>query len=777
MKSFLMFICLVSGAFAQAGFNFNQRLAVQGFLKGPSAPLATGSYAMKFLIKNNGATVWAKSFAGANKVSVVDGLFTQILGGTDDNSVSLASNLLDVANASSAVTVDVVVDLEDDGLGVGTDATYSNLDLVPAPLALLSHLATNLTQNGAGNGQFLMWNGSHNRWEPTDLSVMTLPANSIGSGQLAGGSVDNSKLAAGSVDLSSSTVTGALPVAKGGTGLNSLGAANQILAMNPLANSLEFKTITAGNGISISQSPGGIQINATTSGGTGNGTVTSVSAMAPLGVTTGATTPSISISNGTATGQALRWNAGTGSWEKTKLSYNDLVNTSSASPWPTSSCSSNQFLTWSAVSDAFNCTSILDATSSSKGLVQVGSGLSISGGVISLASGSVGGGNIATGSINNSHISNGAGIQYSKLNLTGSINENDLSSATQIPYSKLRLSASITDTDLSSSANISYGKLNLSGSIGTNDLAGKSVSAAKLADGSVDLASSSIANQLSLGHGGTGTALNASSGGIVYSSSSALAISDTGSPGQILQSNGTAPPTWKTLSPLPNTRGIINLWEEFMTTFTAPSGSLFHEGVALWTGASGAGSLAPLAGAPSGTYGVARYTTGTSTGNFAALGFCSQGNAMGTPSFSGRFESNDNWTFEIRLSVSNTSANSGLLRLGLPAWQSATAGNPQGVYLEYGNGNTNVTAYSRDASGVQNSVQSAVAASTYTRWTISYDGSKVHFYKNGIEFGAGYAANIPVGTAVCPGLFYTSGSVARNIDIDYIAYNQTTNAR
>ena len=49
---------------------------------------------------------------------------------------------------------------------------------------------------------------------------------------------------------------------------------------------------------------------------------------------------------------------------------------------------------------------------------------------------------------------------------------------------------------------------------------------------------------LELGYGGTGVALTAKSGGIVYSSSSSLGIIDAGSPGMVLTSNGTSLPYW-----------------------------------------------------------------------------------------------------------------------------------------------------------------------------------------------------------------------------------------
>jgi len=74
----------------------------------------------------------------------------------------------------------------------------------------------------------------------------------------------------------------------------SLGASNQILGINTAGNALEYKSITAGSGISVSHSGGAVTINATGGGGLGSVTDVSVSGL-PLSVSHGSTTPRISI--------------------------------------------------------------------------------------------------------------------------------------------------------------------------------------------------------------------------------------------------------------------------------------------------------------------------------------------------------------------------------------------------------------------------------------------------------------------------------------------------
>jgi len=74
---------------------------------------------------------------------------------------------------------------------------------------------------------------------------------------------------------------------------SALGTANQVLGMNAAGTALENKSVTAGAGVTVTHSAGGIEVAATGSGGT----VTSVSGTAPISVATGTSTPVISIAD------------------------------------------------------------------------------------------------------------------------------------------------------------------------------------------------------------------------------------------------------------------------------------------------------------------------------------------------------------------------------------------------------------------------------------------------------------------------------------------------
>jgi hypothetical protein len=58
----------------------------------------------------------------------------------------------------------------------------------------------------------------------------------------------------------------------------------------------------------------------------------------------------------------------------------------------------------------------------------------------------------------------------------------------------------------------------------------------------------------SLASGGSGAALSAVQGGIVYGTASAMAFSAAGSFGQVFTSQGTSPPIWTTIS------GVLTTW-------------------------------------------------------------------------------------------------------------------------------------------------------------------------------------------------------------------------
>jgi hypothetical protein len=101
------------------------------------------------------------------------------------------------------------------------------------------------------------------------------------------------------ISLTNTTISLATPVtvANGGTGLSTAPTNGQLLIGN--GSNYTLSTLTAGSGVSITNSAGSITLSATNSGA-----VTSVTATGPL-TSSGGTTPDISIANSTGTGSVV----------------------------------------------------------------------------------------------------------------------------------------------------------------------------------------------------------------------------------------------------------------------------------------------------------------------------------------------------------------------------------------------------------------------------------------------------------------------------------------
>lgn len=77
---------------------------------------------------------------------------------------------------------------------------------------------------------------------------------------------------------------------------------------------------------------------------------------------------------------------------------------------------------------------------------------------------------------------------------------------------------------------------------------------------------------LSMARGGSGAALTAANGGIIYSSASAMAVLASGTSGQVLQSNGAAAPSWVAASSGANT-ALSNLASTAVNANIVPDGN------------------------------------------------------------------------------------------------------------------------------------------------------------------------------------------------------------
>lgn len=213
-------------------------------------------------------------------------------------------------------------------------------------------------------GEVLKFDGT--KWAPAaDTSNSGTITNVIAGTGLTGGgtsgavtlNVDGSAV----TNLNPANLSAAVPVNKGGTGQTT--AAAGFNALSPLTTKGDILARDGSGSTRLAVGTNGQILAADSAEATGlkwitpnTGTVTTVSAAAPLAVATASTTPAISIADGTVNGQTLRWNAG--AWTATKLVYTDLLNANSLSPWPSSSCTAGQAIVWISGSDSFACSSI-----------------------------------------------------------------------------------------------------------------------------------------------------------------------------------------------------------------------------------------------------------------------------------------------------------------------------------------------------------------------------------------------------------------------------------
>lgn len=142
-----------------------------------------------------------------------------------------------------------------DGIQYTDQPTFSNIagTVLPAQLP-------NPTSSTLGGIQSAA--AQTNKWiyqiSPSGVPALSQPAFSNLSGQC---------------DLTSQ-VTNSLPVANGGTGLTSLGTANQLLGMNSGASTLEYKTLNGSSSVTVTHGTNSITLAATGFSGSLSGDVT-----------------------------------------------------------------------------------------------------------------------------------------------------------------------------------------------------------------------------------------------------------------------------------------------------------------------------------------------------------------------------------------------------------------------------------------------------------------------------------------------------------------------
>jgi len=229
-----------------------------------------------FGIDNNDATTMGSTISDAVAIYALTPA-QNAMGGTITNSYGLyiqaqsGTNITNSYGVYQTGTSDINYFAGRVGIGTTSPGTLLHLGAgtaTVAPFRLTSGI--NLTTAAAGSMEF---DGSNLYFTPatTRKTVAFTDSNITGT---------------------AANVTGTVATGNGGTGLTSIGSSNQVLGVDSGATALEYKTVTAGTGISISHTAGAITITNTSP--SSGGTVTSVTASSPL-ASSGGTAPDISL--------------------------------------------------------------------------------------------------------------------------------------------------------------------------------------------------------------------------------------------------------------------------------------------------------------------------------------------------------------------------------------------------------------------------------------------------------------------------------------------------
>ena len=369
------------------------------------------------------------------------------------------------------------------------------------------------------------------------------------------------------------TLAGTLGVGNGGTGQASY-TNGQLLIGNTTGNTLTKATLTAGTNVSITNGSGSITINATDQY---VGTVTSVSVVSANGfagtVATATTTPAITLStsvNGLVKGNGTALSAA--------VAATDYVA-------PSAYASANGL--------TMATSRLLGRTTASTGAaeeISVAGGLTLSGGVLTGASGTV-------------------------TSVTGTspvVSSGGSTPAISMPAATTSVNGYLTSTDWTTFNNKGSGTVTSVSGTGTVNgitLTGTITSSGSLTLGGT-LSGVSLTTQVSgtlpIANGGTNGTSAPTAGAVPYGTGTAYAFTAAGTSGQVLTSAGAGVPTWTT----PTTG-----------TVTSVSGTGTVNGITLTGTVTSTGSLTlggTLSGVSlttqvSGTLPVANGGTGTAT--------------------------------------------------------------------------------------------------------------------------------------------------------------------
>jgi hypothetical protein len=406
-----------------------------------------------------------------------------------------------------------------------------------------------------------------------------------------------------------------LPIANGGTNTTSVPANGQLLIGN--GTDYTVANLTAGTGVTITNTAGGITLSAPD-----NGTVTGVTASSPL-ASSGGTAPDISL-----TGTVPVGNGGTGA---TTLTGYVIGNGTSAMTASTTIPTSNLTGTLPVANGGTGQTTYTDGqllignttgSTLAKATLTAGTGVTITNGPGTITISAPDTGTVTAVTASSPLASSGGAAP--NLSLTGTVaiaNGGTAGTATPtagaVPYG--------TGTAYAFSAAGTTGQVLTSAGAGAPTWTTPTTGTVTSVTASSPLASSGGATpNLTLGtvpvaNGGTNATATPTAGAIAYGTGSAYAFSLAGTTGQVLTSNGASAPTWAAAA----TGTVTSVAQSFTGGLISVAGSPI----------TSSGTLALTVAGTSG--GVPYFSSGTSWASTAAgtTGQFLKSNGSGAPTW------------------------------------------------------------------------------------------------------------------------------------------------
>lgn len=411
-------------------------------------------------------------------------------------------------------------------------------------------------------------------------------------------------------------VSGTLPIANGGTNTTTVPANGQILIGN--GTDYTVANLTAGTGVTITNTAGGITLSAPD-----NGTVTGVTASSPL-ASSGGTAPNISL-----TGTVPVANGGTGAATLTGYVIGNGTSAMTASATiPTSNLTgtlpvANGGTGQTTYTDGQLLIGNSTGNTLAKATLTAGTGVTITNGPGTITISAPDTGTVTAVTASSPLASSGGATP--NLSLTGTVaiaNGGTAGTATPtagaVPYG--------TGTAYAFTNAGTAGQVLTSAGAGAPTWTTPTTGTVTAVTASSPLASSggatpdlSLTGTVAIANGGTNTTTTPTAGAIAYGTGSAYAFSLAGTAGQVLTSNGAGAPTWSAAA----SGTVTSVAQSFTGGLISVSGSPI----------TSSGTLALTVAGTSG--GVPYFSSGTSWASTAAgtTGQFLKSNGAGAPTW------------------------------------------------------------------------------------------------------------------------------------------------